>query len=68
MGFTFQDWFGCPECEEQEGVSTLAYKTEIVFECHKCGLVSEFVIGEDLPIQNLDVDTISERADERSSD
>lgn len=64
MDYDFQDWFGCPGCDSPEGVSTLAYKTEIVFECHDCGLVSEFAIGEDVSLQNLDIDAIEERTDD----
>lgn len=68
MGYEFQDWFACPGCDEQDRVSTLAYKTEIVFECYECGVISEFEIGEDMPLRNLDMNTIAELADEKTSD
>lgn len=67
-GYTFQDWFRCPECDEQERVSTLSYKTEIIFECHECGTISEFVIGEDISLQNLDADAIEDRTDVGNTD
>ena len=60
MEFRFQDWFSCPVCNEREVVSTFSYKTEIVFECYGCGQISEYQIGEDIPLQNLDVDAITE--------
>lgn len=66
MDHRFRDWFACPECGGQEAVSTLAHETEIVFECHECGLVSEFVIGEDISLQNLDAGAITDRAEERT--
>lgn len=65
MGHEFQDWFACPGCGERDGVSSLAHRTEIVFECYECGLVSEFVIGEDISLRNLDVDAIADLADEQ---
>lgn len=68
MGYKFRDWFECPDCEEHEEVSTLAFETQIVFECHECGVTSAFVIGEDLPLRNLDSDAIAERTDERTTD
>lgn len=68
MTYKFQDWFRCPKCDEHERISALSYKTEIVFECHECGAISEFVIGEDIPLQNLDIDAIAERTDEQDTD
>jgi transcription elongation factor Elf1 len=67
-GYPFQDWFRCPECDEQERVSMLPHKTEIIFECHECETISEFVIGEDIPLQNLDFDDIEDRTDDGRTD
>lgn len=66
MDHGFRDWFACPECEEREEVSSLAHGTDIVFEYYDCGLVSEFVIGEDVSLQSLDVDAIREHADDEA--
>lgn len=68
MRYKFHDWFGCPECDERERVSALAHEAEIVFECHECGAISEFVIGEDLPFQNLNIDAIADRTGEQTPD
>lgn len=59
----FRDWFACPDCGADDGVSSLAHGTEIVFECHSCGLVSEYVIGQDVSLQNLDLAAIKDLAD-----
>jgi uncharacterized Zn finger protein len=56
--YRFRDWVACPECEEREEVSTLAHKTDIVFECYECGLVSEFELSEENSFQNLDANAI----------
>ncbi|MFC6764840.1 hypothetical protein [Natrinema soli] len=61
--YRFSDWVACPKCDERDDVSTLSHKTEMVFECHECGLISEFVIGEDIPLQNLDANAIAELSD-----
>lgn len=66
MEYRFRDWFACPECGGREEVSTLAYDTDIVFECYECGLVSEFVVGEDASLQNLDSDSMREAPDEEA--
>lgn len=68
MTYEFRDWFACPECGTREDVSTLAYRTEIVFECGDCGTVSEFAIGEHPPLRNLDVDAIEDLAGERDGE
>lgn len=68
MGYSFQDWFACPNCDEREEVSTLAHMTEIVFECYECGLTSAFVIGEDVSLKNLDIDAIADRTDDHSGE
>lgn len=67
-GYKFRDWFACPECDGRDDVSTLSHKTEMVFECHECGLISEFVIGEDTSLRNLDVSSIEELGDKQISD
>lgn len=68
MEYGFSDWFACPECNASDEVSTLAYKREIVFECHGCGLTSEYVIGEDIGIKGLDLEAIADVADEQICD
>lgn len=68
MANRFRDWCSCPECGERDEVSTLAHRTEIVFECYDCGLVSKFEIGEALSLQNLDTDAIADSAEEGASD
>lgn len=60
MKYEFHDWVACPACDENEEVSTLAHGTEIVFECYECGLISEFVLGEDISLQNFDLEAIVE--------
>lgn len=54
MSHRFSDWLACAECGEQEEVSMLAHRSDFVIECHACGLVSEFRVGENLRIQNVD--------------
>lgn len=68
MGYSFRDWFACPNCDEREEVSTLAHRTEIVFECYDCGLTAAFVIGEDISLQNLDIDAIADLTDGQSGE
>lgn len=64
--YRFSDWFACPKCDGRDGVSTLAHKTEMVFECHECGLISEFVIGDAPSLQNLDANAIIELGDKQA--
>lgn len=54
MSRRFSDWLACPECGGQEEVSMMAHKSDFVIECHGCGLISEFRVGEDMRIQNVD--------------
>lgn len=68
MEYGFRDWFACPGCGDRESIGTLAHETEIVFECHECGQRSEYVIGEDVPLQGLDIDAIAADAEETTSD
>ena len=68
MSYTFQDWFACPECDERDVVSSFAHRTDIVIECYGCGQISEFTIGEDIPLKNLDTDAIVELAKEHIRD
>lgn len=65
--YRFSDWFACPKCDGRDDVSTLSHKTEMVFECHECGLISEFVIGEDPSLGNLDAKAITELGDKEVS-
>lgn len=58
MGHRFQEWLACPECDERDAVSTLAHEADLVLECYDCGLVSEYVLGDDVALQNLDADAI----------
>lgn len=68
MGYGFREWFACPACDEREAVSTLAHSTEIVFECYECGQISEYDIGEDVPLRSLDLEAIAEATEEGASD
>lgn len=68
MEYTFRNWLACPECNEREDLSTLAHHTDIVLECYECGQISEFVIGKDISLQDLDIDAIATVAEERTSD
>lgn len=34
----------------------MAHKTDSVLECYDCGQMSDYVIGRDIPLQNLDID------------
>ncbi|WP_225335559.1 hypothetical protein [Halomicrobium urmianum] len=52
----FRDWLSCPECGEDGDVSALAYKTDLVLECRNCECTSEFVIGEDAPLRDVEVE------------
>lgn len=60
----FQDWIACPDCDDGGEASIMANKTDVVIECYSCGAVDEYVIGDDLPIQNLDLEAIEQVADE----
>lgn len=66
MDYQFHEWFVCPECGEQADVAALAHDAELVFECYECGLISEFDVGEDVPLRNLDADAVAGRSDERA--
>lgn len=61
-GTRFRDWYTCPECDEREGVASLAKGTDIVLECYSCGLTAEYVIGRDIPLDDLDIEAIQEIA------
>ncbi|ELY62074.1 hypothetical protein [Natronolimnohabitans innermongolicus] len=54
----FQAWLTCPDCTGDSGVGILAHGTEIVIECYDCGTSSEFTIGQDVPVSNLDTSEI----------
>lgn len=60
MGYTFRDWLSCPNCERQETARMMTHKTDFVLECYDCGQMSEYTIGKDMPLQNLDIDAVSE--------
>lgn len=60
----FREWFACAECDERDGISSLAHGTEIVLECYSCGLISEYAIGRDISLQNLDIDAIEQVAEQ----
>lgn len=68
MEYQFRDWFACPACGERRRVSTLAKDTEIVFECHGCGLIADYVIGRDVSLQNLDIEAIKAVAEEAAQE
>jgi len=59
MAQRFENWLACPECDGRD-VSIMAHKTDIVVECYSCKEVSEFTVGRDIPIHNLDMDAIDE--------
>lgn len=60
MEYTFRDWLACPQCDERDDISTFAHQTDIVLECYECGQISEFKIGDDISLQNLDIDAIAD--------
>lgn len=68
MGYRLTDWLSCPACREHDEVSLLAHETEMVAECYSCGQVSEFVIGEDIPLNGLEPDTIAEVPESKQDD
>lgn len=67
MTDAFRDWLACPACGEDD-VSALAYKTEVVLECRDCGVTSEFVFGEDVPLRDVDQDAVEAVAEEADDD
>ena len=64
MEYRFWDWLSCPACHERDDVKIIAYRTDIALECYECGQQSEYTIGKDVPIHELDIDAIVEAADE----
>lgn len=60
----FQEWLACPACSGNSAVGILAHRTDIVIECYDCGTMSQFTIGRDVPVSNLDVDEIDRFADD----
>lgn len=65
MGYRFWDWLSCPSCDNRDGVKMMAYQTEIAIECYECSQKSEYTIGEDVPVHELDMDALVEDAAER---
>lgn len=61
MEYRFWAWLSCPACDERDDVKMMAHQTDIVLECYECGQISEYTIGEDVPIQDLDIDRILEK-------
>lgn len=64
MEFQFWNWLSCPVCDKRDDVKMMAHQTEIVLECYECGQISEYTIGEDVPIHDLDIDAIIDVANE----
>lgn len=62
MDLRFCQWLSCPGCDERDDVKMMAHQTDLVIECYECGQISEYTIGEDVPIHDLDVDAILEVA------
>lgn len=60
--YQFQEWLSCPACGGDGDVSILAYETDIVIECYGCGMTSEYAIGEDVPVADLDAEEIGQTA------
>ena len=56
--FQFREWLSCPSCDGNTEVSILAHETDIVLECYDCGAISEYEIGRDVPVSNVDQDEI----------
>lgn len=55
----FRKWLRCPECEGED-TGVLAYRVAMVLECYDCGYVEEFELGSDVPVHDLDVESINE--------
>lgn len=68
MEYEFRDWLACPACDERTDVSILAHDADVVLECYECGLISEFIIGADVTLQNLDTDAIDEVPENRTNE
>lgn len=68
IAYRFQDWLCCPDCEENSDTGILAYGTDVVIECYDCGMTSEYTIGQDVPVSNLDTDDIDRFTDESDDD
>ncbi|MFC4542803.1 hypothetical protein ACFO5R_12810 [Halosolutus amylolyticus] len=68
MDYRFSEWLRCPSCDEVEDISMMAHKTDIVLECYECGQISEYTVGEDIAIHELDIDAIAEVVDEQFGD
>ena len=58
--YGFREWLSCPVCDGDGDASILAHGTDIVIECYGCGATSEYAIGEDVPVTNLDTEAIEE--------
>jgi hypothetical protein len=37
----------------------MAHTTDFVLECYDCGQMSEYTVGSDIPLQNLDIDAVT---------
>ena len=59
----FRKWLRCPECSGDDN-SVLAYSTTIVLECYSCGHVEEFEVGKEVPVQELDFDSLQNAEDD----
>ena len=58
--YQFQEWLSCPSCDGNSEVSILAHNADIVLECYDCGAVSEYEMGRDVPVSNVDPDEIEQ--------
>ncbi len=64
MRVQFRDWLSCPDCGERDDVQMMAHKTDIVLECYSCGQISEYTVGDDIPLHNLDIEAITDMVSE----
>ena len=62
LEYRFQEWLSCPACDGDEDVGILAHGTDIVIECYGCSVTSDYTIGDDVPVTNLDVEEIEQAA------
>ncbi|MDJ1431183.1 hypothetical protein [Halostagnicola sp. A-GB9-2] len=63
----FEDWLACPECDGDSEVGVLAHRTEIILECYGCSYVSEFAIGQDVPVNSLSESAITDAASQATA-